>query len=40
VIDEVIAIAIDLAADAVVRIVDPHPVTLFMQALSGKGEEG
>jgi hypothetical protein len=38
--DEVIALAVDIAADAVVRIIDPHPVAALMSALASKGEGG
>jgi hypothetical protein len=38
--DEVIALGIDLAADAVVRIIDPDPMMALLTAFAGKtGEE-
>jgi hypothetical protein len=36
--DEVIALAVDLTADEVARIVDPHPVRALLEAF-GKKEE-
>jgi hypothetical protein len=37
--DEVIALAVDLAADAVARIVDPDPIILLLKSFAGNKEE-